>query len=157
MKLKVMICFFLLLLLFAVIIVLMISSISQYVEMKEGMVEYEAVVTEVQVDHGGKYSSNRNIFISYTVGGKEYERELVSDTAVSVSGGFMRHYRKGDVVKICYNPQDPSEILEGRAPVAQICILVFACVVFLFFLGLLVLLWLPPPKRKRVHMHRKRK
>ena len=146
-----------LLLLPALVIVLMISSISQHAKAKQGMVEHEAVVTDVQLAHGGRYSSNRNVWIRYTVDGKEYERELGSDTAVSVSSSFMKHYRKGDVVKICYDPQNPSRILAGHTPGMQICILIFACVVFLFFSGLLVLLWLPLPKRKRVHTHRKRK
>ncbi len=157
MKLKGTICFLLALLLPAVAMVLEIASISQYVEMKKSMVKHEAVVTDVQVAHGGRYFSRQRVFISYTVDGKEYARELGSDTAISVSGGFMTHYRKGDVVKICYHPQNPSRILEGRALVVQICMLIFASVVFLFLFSLLVLLWLPPPKKKRVHTHRKRK
>ena len=157
MKLKGTIGLLLALLLPLIAMVLEIASISQYAEAKRGMVEHEAVVTDTQAAHGGRYFSRQRILISYTVDGKEYERQLGTDTAISVSGGFMKHYRKGDIVKICYDPQDPSRILEGRALAAQICMLIFACVVFLFFSGLLVLLRLPPPKRKRVHTHRKRK
>ena len=56
-----------------------------------------------------------NVFVKYSVGGREYESEL---------GIFSGNTKVGDPMKVYYNPEDPGEVVQMRnqALIPYICI-----------------------------------
>ena len=72
--------------------------------------EVSAVVTktelyqEAYVEDGKQHDAEYEVYVKYTVNGKEYESEL----------GIMSGVKTGDAMKVYYNPADPGEVVQMR-------------------------------------------
>ncbi len=83
-------------------------------------VRTEAIVSKVELSREATYDidGNReeamyNIFVKYTVNGKEYDTEL----------GEMYEHKVGDKITIVYNPDDPNQISSPPSLILNIALL----------------------------------
>ena len=81
----------------------------------ESTVSKVVLVKEASYDvDGNKEEATYNIFVKYTVDGKEYETEL----------GEMFEQKVGDKITIVYNPENPNEISQPSSMILNIAMLV---------------------------------
>ena len=81
----------------------------------ESTVSKVELLNEARYDvDGNKEEATYNIFVKYTVDGKEYETEL----------GEMFEQKVGDKITIVYNPENPNEISQPSSMILNIAMLV---------------------------------
>ena len=91
-------------------------------------VQIEATVSKVVVDQeaytdadGNYYEATYEVSLKYKVDGKEYKSSL--------SG--VSKQKKGDKMKIYYNPKNPSEITQSKSLVIPLVILIAGIIAFI--------------------------
>lgn len=94
-----------------------LSAVSavQYHNLIADMEPLKATITDIDLKIHYKGPNEQEIFITYTVDGKVYNREWQTDTTVSFGAGRAAHYSIGDEVDIFYDPQNPERIAAPRS------------------------------------------
>lgn len=82
----------------------------------DAVVTKAELVPEVHSGEDAEPAEQYDVYIKYTVKGKEYETYL----------GEMTGYKVGDKVKISYNPEDPEQIIQAGSNVITSLIFVAA-------------------------------
>lgn len=75
----------------------------------------EATIIEIDDEWHYKGPDEQEIYITYEVDGTVYNRELKTDTKVSLSVGTGAHYSVGDKINIFYDPENPDVIATSRS------------------------------------------
>ena len=80
----------------------------------EGVVSKTELAEQAYTDTDGNYvEATYKVYVKYTAEGKEYEEVL----------GELSGYKKGDKIKITYNPEDPSQISQPSSLIFNIILL----------------------------------
>ena len=104
------------------IIILLFGIFTFDVKDARNFVEVSSVVSKTELSqeaytesNGTRHEAEYNVFVKYSVGGREYESEL---------GIFSGNIKVGDPMKVYYNPEDPGEVVQMRnqALIPYICI-----------------------------------
>ena len=85
-----------------------------YIKIESTVSKVELVKEETTDSEGNTDEAIYNIYVKYTVDGKEYDTEL----------GEMSKRKVGDKITIVYNPNNPSEISQPSSIILNICLLV---------------------------------
>lgn len=108
-------------------IILIIVSILLFVvgNNNKNYIKTESIVSKVELvkeettdSEGNIEEATYDIYVKYTVDGKEYETEL----------GEMFKQNVGDKITIVYNPDNPNEISQPSSILLNICLLVVGSV-----------------------------
>ena len=104
-------------------IILIVFSIFFFIagDHNKNYIETEATVSKAILVREATYDVNGNreeamydIFVKYTVDGKEYDNEL----------GEMYEHKVGDKLKIIYNPENPNDISQPSSMILNIAMLI---------------------------------
>ena len=85
-----------------------------YIKIESTVSKVELVKEETTDSEGNTEEAIYDIYVKYTVDGKEYDTEL----------GEMPERKVGDKITIVYNPDNPSEISQPSSIILNICLLV---------------------------------
>ena len=93
-------------------VILLIFGIVSFGSVKDArnFIETQAVISKTELyqeaytEKGERHEAEYNVFVKYTVDGKEYESEL----------GILSGVKEGDSMKVYYNPADPGEVVQMR-------------------------------------------
>ena len=93
-------------------VILLIFGIVTFGNVKDArnFIETQAVVSKTELyqeaytEKGERHEAEYNVFVKYTVNGKEYESEL----------GILSGVKEGDSMKVYYNPKDPGEVVQMK-------------------------------------------
>lgn len=85
-----------------------------YIKIESTVSKVELVKEETTDSEGNTEEAIYDIYVKYTVDGKEYDTEL----------GEMSKRKVGDKITIVYNPNNPSEISQPSSIILNICLLV---------------------------------
>jgi hypothetical protein len=85
-----------------------------YIKIESTVSKVELVKEETTDSEGNTEEAIYDIYVKYTVDGKEYDTEL----------GEMSKRKVGDKITIVYNPDNPSEISQPSSIILNICLLV---------------------------------
>ena len=85
-----------------------------YIKIESTVSKVELVKEETTDSEGNTEEAIYDIYVKYTVDGKEYDTEL----------GEMPERKVGDKITIVYNPNNPSEISQPSSIILNICLLV---------------------------------
>ena len=102
-------------LLFGSAFVYSIVATVQYYNMIPTMIPAQATVVDYDWVHHRKGPGEQEMYITYTVNGKVFERELKTDTPVSFSAGTAAFYSVSDSIDILYDPDNPAVIAVPRS------------------------------------------
>ena len=73
-------------------------------------IQVDAVISRAELyqeaydEKGEHHEAEYDVYVKYTVNGREYESEL----------GILSGIKVGDAMKVYYNPADPSEVVQMR-------------------------------------------
>lgn len=90
---------------------LIFGIVSMGVKDARNFVEVSAVISKTElvqeeyVENGTRHDAEYEVYVKYTVGGREYESEL---------GVLAGNVKVGDPMKVFYNPEDPGEVVQMR-------------------------------------------
>jgi hypothetical protein len=93
-------------------IIILIFGIVSFGNIKDArsFIETQAVISKTELyqeeytEKGEHHPAEYNVFVKYTVNGKEYESEL----------GILSGVKEGDSMKVYYNPKDPGEVVQMK-------------------------------------------
>ena len=112
------------------------------VNRSQGFVNTDAVVTKTELaeeaytdNDGTQHDATYDVYVKYTVDGKEYEEEL----------GTFPDRKVGDKVTVSYNPKDPTDIVQPMSMVVPVVFLIAGAAVLV---GGIVSIILTVKKRK---------
>lgn len=104
------------------ILILLFGIVTFGVKDARNYVEVSAVISKAELvqeayteSNGTRHEAEYNVFVKYSVGGREYESEL---------GILAGNIKTGESMKVFYNPEDPAEVVQMRnqALIPYICI-----------------------------------
>lgn len=110
----------------------------QYYNIIPNMLPAKATVVDYDWVHHKRGPGEQEMYITYTVNGKVFERELETDTPVSFSAGRGAFYSVGDSIDILYDPENPAVIAVPRSMKVGYFWLAGSSLFFLFFCFLLI-------------------
>ena len=103
-----------LLIIFGVVIFSINSKNQNYIKI-EAVVSNTELVEESHTDENGNTVDDvYNVYVKYTVDGKEYDTEL----------GELSEYKVDDKITIYYNPKNPSQITQSKSLILPIVLIV---------------------------------
>ncbi len=103
------------------IIILLFGIVTFGVKDARNYVEVSAVISKAELvreaytENGNHHDAEYDVYVKYTVNGREYESEL---------GILAGNIKTGESMKVFYNPEDPGEVVQMRnqALIPYICI-----------------------------------
>ena len=119
------------------IMIFAVISTIQYNKLISDMESIEATIVDIDLDIHVRGPDEQEIYITYIVDGKKYERELGSDTKASFSAGTLANYSVGDKIEIFYNPENPEMIASPRSNSVANVYFLGSTVFFVLMLALL--------------------
>lgn len=125
-------------LLFSFSTVVTVISKLQYEELVSDMLPAQATIVDIDTRYHTKGNVQR-IFIEYFVDGVSYERELKTDTGLSLAPGIGSSYSVGEKLNIFYDPENPAVIASPQSVQRANVFLVLFSVFTAFSLVLLMI------------------
>ena len=80
-----------------------IKDASNYIEVSSVVTKTE-LTQEAYTENGTHHDAEYDVYVKYTVNGREYESEL----------GIFSGVKVGDAMKVYYNPEDPADVVQMR-------------------------------------------